>query len=177
MSCLGWGMYPAAFLKWPGGDTRRLTLCACVGRLPAVVQLLGDCPPWFPEAWGLAVPLSDVLGARGRDRYATSFFRVLLWALGKKWGCKVRCGAPPSRLPPGKPSILGELGEQRVWWRRHPAGFVCPGPFLLVCSLLLRTLRRTGEDPMKSPSPELWSPTSHPLTGHSYAPTFSGPQY
>lgn len=25
----------------------RLTLCACMGRLPAVAQLLGDCPSWF----------------------------------------------------------------------------------------------------------------------------------
>lgn len=51
----GAGAYPGAFLKRPGGDSCRLT-CAYVGGLPAVTQLLGDCPSWFPEARGLAVP-------------------------------------------------------------------------------------------------------------------------
>lgn len=51
----GAGAHPGAFLKRPGGDSCRL-MCAYVGGLPAVAQLLGDCPSWFPEARGLAVP-------------------------------------------------------------------------------------------------------------------------
>lgn len=40
----------------------RLTLCACVGRLPAVAQLLGDRPSWF---LGAGSHLCPPLGAPG----------------------------------------------------------------------------------------------------------------
>lgn len=120
-------------------DTQRLTLYACSGMLPAVAQLLGDRPSWFPGALGWLYPLTDVPGAWGNDCCATSSSWLGESCCGPwmeawgAWGQKGAVSGVQHRSPQphrGETHMCGGLEEHTQVWSpcRGRAGSVCPEP-------------------------------------------------